>query len=312
MFAGRPRLTIVLPVYNGEQYLAEALGDLLAQEFCDFELIVSDNASTDRSPQIIAEAAAADRRVRVQRHRENIGAARNFHSLFRFARTPYFMFAAHDDRWEPSYVRRMIDALDKRPEAVLACADSAVIDEFSDKTGKVYPSLDTAGRDVVGRVRGLIEQFAWVESYGVMRSEALRAIGAFKSLVGGDVIFLMEMLLLGEITTIHEPLFLYRMPSGKVTDHAYYASWWPTTRQDPQTYTALVRYLFRAACSANLPAGTLADIRRAFIETIGVPHGEWFAAIAGERGFHPQSVSTPAAQAIIMSLLDEAVEGVRR
>jgi glycosyltransferase involved in cell wall biosynthesis len=303
MTSGLPRVTIALQVYNGEDYLHEAIGDLLAQDFTDFELVISDNASTDTTPKIIADRAASDRRIRVVRHAQNIGATRNFETAFEYARSPYFMFAAHDDRWAPGYLGRMVAQLDTHPRAVIACSDSAVIDEYANLTGKIYPSVHTVDLDLIGRIRMLISQFAWVESYGLMRSEALRAIGGFKPFVGADVVFLMEMTILGEIATIHEPLFFYRMPSTRQTDHAYYASKAPAVPQDPQTYNALCRYMYRAVLAANVSDEILTSVRQAFVDAIGVPSSEWFAAIAAERRIDARTVSPASAQAMVAELL---------
>jgi len=302
----RARVTIALPVYNGEAYLEQALTDLLGQDYPDFELYVSDNASTDRTPKIIADAAASDRRVHPLRHQQNIGAYRNFDSVIGLARTPYFLFAAHDDRWDTRYLGRLVEQLDRNPRAVIACTDAAVIDEYSNRTGKIYPSAYTVGKDLPGRVRTLVSQFAWLETYGLMRSQSLNSIGSFKTYIGADVNFILEMTILGEIEAVREPFFFYRMPSEKVTDHAYYARGSPMSPHEPQTYTSLVKHLYRTLIRAQLSEATVLAARHAMIEAIGVPGGEWFAAIGGERRFNSAAVSLDIAQGYIASLLDEA------
>jgi len=308
--SGRARVTIALPVYNGEDYLEQALGDLLAQDYADFDLYVSDNASTDRTPQILADVAASDRRVHIARHTHNIGGYRNFDSVIQLARTPYFLFAAHDDRWDPRYLGRVVEALDSNPRAVLACTDSAVIDEHANRTGKIYPAVHTVGRDLPDRIGTLVSQFAWLEMYGLMRSESLRSIGPFKSYIGADVNFILEMTILGEIVTVREPLFLYRMASERVTDHAYYASRSPMSPHEPETYTSLVKHLYRTLVRARLPEPTLFAVRRTMVEAIGIPGGEWFAAIGAERRFNGAIASPQAAHLYVAALLDEAAATV--
>lgn len=99
-----PKVSIGMPVYNGAQFIREALDSLLAQTFTDFELIISDNASTDGTEAICREYAATDRRIRYVRQPENSGAMSNFKFVLNEAVGEYFMWAAHDDRWHPDFL----------------------------------------------------------------------------------------------------------------------------------------------------------------------------------------------------------------
>src|ERR1035438_9843576 len=92
-----PRVSIGLPVYNGENYLDPALNSILRQDYSDLELIISDNASTDATGNICREYAAKDPRIRYYRNETNIGASANFNCLVKLARGEYFKWAAHDD-----------------------------------------------------------------------------------------------------------------------------------------------------------------------------------------------------------------------
>ena len=98
------RLTIGLPVYNGQQFLAETLECLLGQTFSDFTLIICDNASTDETPELCLDYAKRDRRVQVSRNSVNVGAIGNFNRAFKLATTPLFKWAAHDDLYQPEYL----------------------------------------------------------------------------------------------------------------------------------------------------------------------------------------------------------------
>jgi glycosyltransferase involved in cell wall biosynthesis len=104
----QPSLSIGLAVYNGEQFLARALDSLLAQSFEDFELIVSDDASTDKSGELCQAYAARDHRIRYIRQHSNLGMYRNFDFLIREARAQYFMLAAQDDEWDPDWCSVLI------------------------------------------------------------------------------------------------------------------------------------------------------------------------------------------------------------
>ena len=119
---GSPRLTVGLPTYNGEEYLAQALDSLLAQTFTDFELIISDNASTDATESIARAYAARDPRIRYVRHPRNRGSAFNHTYVIREARGEYFKWASDDDLYAPDLLERCVEALDNRPEIPLAHA----------------------------------------------------------------------------------------------------------------------------------------------------------------------------------------------
>ena len=107
-----PRVSIGMPVYNGAQYIREALDSLLGQTFTDFELIISDNASTDDTQAICEEYAARDNRITYSRQSANIGAAANFQFVLDKAKAEIFMWAAHDDLWAGDYLERAVPLLD--------------------------------------------------------------------------------------------------------------------------------------------------------------------------------------------------------
>ena len=110
-----PRVSIGLPVYNGERFLVQAIESVLAQTFEDFELIVCDNASTDASGAIAQTYVERDSRVRYFRNASNLGAARNFNRTFELSRGEYFKWLAADDLIAPTYLERCLAALGPRP-----------------------------------------------------------------------------------------------------------------------------------------------------------------------------------------------------
>jgi len=118
-----PKVSIGMPVYNGEPYIREALDSLLAQTFTDFELIISDNASTDNTESICREYAAKDPRIRYIRQPENRGAIANFKFVLDQARGEYFMWAAHDDRWDSMFIELTSHTLDNDLNVGLAFSD---------------------------------------------------------------------------------------------------------------------------------------------------------------------------------------------
>jgi glycosyltransferase involved in cell wall biosynthesis len=208
-----PTVSIGLPVYNGEAYLSTALGSLLAQDFPDFELIVSDNASTDRSAEICEDYAGRDSRIRVLRSSSNVGAVANFNKTFEASRGRYFMWAADDDLWDPRFVSSCIAALEAHPEAVLACTSLRFIDETGatiEMDYGLYDNPDLSSRSVARRVRVLVGRGGWYQSYGLIRAGALRDTTLFQNVYGPDVVLVLELALQGPFVKVPDILYWYR------------------------------------------------------------------------------------------------------
>jgi glycosyltransferase involved in cell wall biosynthesis len=175
-----------MPVYNGEQFLEQAIQSALGQSFADFELILSDNASTDRTPEICKAYAARDPRVRYYRGDINRGASWNFNHVFGLARADYFKWAAADDTFEPQFLERCFEALEREPSAVLAYTRAAAIDDQGEAVSEVDLGgyLDLALDEPKERFFQLMEVFrpavrrvsGWKGLYvfGLLRSDALR------------------------------------------------------------------------------------------------------------------------------------------
>src|SRR5689334_9657310 len=111
-----PCVSIGMPVFNGERYLAQAITSVLSQGFRDLELIICDNASTDRTEQICREVARQDPRLRYYRNSRILGAAPNYNLCFQHARGTYFKWAAHDDCLAPDYLAKAVAALEAAPQ----------------------------------------------------------------------------------------------------------------------------------------------------------------------------------------------------
>ncbi|NES80204.1 MAG: glycosyltransferase family 2 protein [Moorea sp. SIO2B7] len=140
-----PRVSIGLPVYNGEKFLKQAIDSILAQTFKDFELIISDNASTDKTEQICREYAAKDKRISYYRNNENRGAAWNFKYTFDLARAKYFKWAAHDDVCATNFLASCVEVLDNDPSVVLSYPKTIFTKADGQKwwTGKSTAHLDS-------------------------------------------------------------------------------------------------------------------------------------------------------------------------
>jgi glycosyltransferase involved in cell wall biosynthesis len=210
-----PRLTLGLPTYNGERFLAAALDDLLAQTFTDFELIISDNASTDGTRAIGERYEALDPRVRYVRHPTNLGSAENHNFVIREATGEFFKWASDDDLYAPDLLQRCVDALDARPEIVLAHAGTAFINEGGEVIRiQGYP-LTTDVPSPSERFRSLLYTVGGDDIYGVIRTEVLHRMPPHGSFHLADRVFVAELALNGRFHQIPEPLYFRRDHPGR-------------------------------------------------------------------------------------------------
>jgi glycosyltransferase involved in cell wall biosynthesis len=210
-----PRLSIGLPVYNGEQYLAEALDSLLGQTFTDFELIISDNASTDATERICKEYADRDPRIRYLRQPVNIGAGPNHNVVFHEARGELYKWASHDDLYGPTLLEKCIRALDERPEIVLAHSWQAIIDGDGKVVLPVEYNLATDAPDAPTRFRSMLFTVGGDDFYGVIRSDVLRGTPLQQSYHHADRTITSELALLGPFYQVPELLYFRRDHPGR-------------------------------------------------------------------------------------------------
>lgn len=134
-----PRVSVVIPLYQTERYIAAALGSALAQTFHDFEVVVVDDGSHDRGPQIAA--AIGDSRVRVVRQ-ENRGLAGARNTGIRNARAGIIALLDADDLWEPTKLARHLAHLDADAELDVSFSASKLIDEDGRDVGLVQSPLN--------------------------------------------------------------------------------------------------------------------------------------------------------------------------
>jgi glycosyltransferase involved in cell wall biosynthesis len=151
-----PRLSVGLPVYNGEKYVDQAIESLLGQSYEDFELIISDNASTDSTADICLRYGKQDSRIRYVRQPRNIGLSPNHNFLVREARGQYFKWAAADDLYGRDLLKSCVDALDESPDVVLAHAWEAVIDGAGDVTQAMDYPLPTDSPSAPERFKAIL------------------------------------------------------------------------------------------------------------------------------------------------------------
>jgi glycosyltransferase involved in cell wall biosynthesis len=234
-----PRLSIGMPTRNNGPTLEKAIDSLLHQTFGDFELIISDNCSTDDTPEICRAFVARDNRVRYIRQQDDIGQKNNFHFVLKEARAPYFMWASGDDYWHNTFIEKNMAVLD---------ADSTIGDSVSEvqftRLGQPVP-FPPATQPLMGSVRENF--FAYLRDpgdnsrvFGIFRREHLvnsfptRMFHAWDyALVAGTLRYgkhyrLPETLLIRDLTDAAK----YR--AGIDRDNRGWRSWmmplWPFTR----------------------------------------------------------------------------------
>jgi glycosyltransferase involved in cell wall biosynthesis len=217
-----PRVIVGLPVRNGAPHLREALNSVLTQEFASFRLVVADNGSTDATPSIVEEIAAHDARVVYVRFDDVVDVTQSFNRLLAWATGEYFIWIAHDDLWEPSLLRRLVQVLDRDPGAVLAYASLDSIDDLGRQT-RTYPTVaDFASREP--RWRRLARIVAARESggkanlvYGLLRAQVARRSGGFRVYTrqgwGQDYHLVFKFAAAGRFTHVTETLFHKRVSS---------------------------------------------------------------------------------------------------
>jgi glycosyltransferase involved in cell wall biosynthesis len=205
-----PRVSIGLPVYNGENYLAESLEALLGQSYEDFELIISDNASTDGTADICRRYAAQDTRIRYVRQPRNIGCAPNHNFVIEQARGQLFKAASHDDLYGRDLLMLCVAALDEYPQVVLAHSWSAVIDSSGTVTELVQYRVNTAAPRAPERFRSMLFDGWSDDEGGVVRMDVLRRIAPHNSYHFADRTFTAEIGLHGPFYMVPDRLYLRR------------------------------------------------------------------------------------------------------
>ena len=275
MIDNKPLVSIGMPVYNGEKYLRQALDSLLAQDYENFELIISDNASTDATWQICREYAAGDARIRLSRNERNLGALANFGIVLNMARGPYFMWVAADDYWLPEFVSVMANELEAYPEAGVAmCAVDRVLED-----GTLFDTIRFCGKDDPNQktyyqmVMGLASPRKYnLYIYGLFRTMLLRrAMPLFPEIIGNDRWFMFQIALATRFRyvdrvlhtrTVHNQPFHVRLPDERTSKMLNEDKW-----VDFKVMLALGRMLCRSS--------VIPWYRKAYIPAIMFRYVRW-------------------------------------
>lgn len=214
-------VSIGLPVRNGERFLARAFETVTDQTHGDLQIVVSDNASSDATEDICREMQTRDPRIEYRRASVDVGYLENFNQVLTAARGDYFMWAAHDDIWEPTFVSRLLEALQRDPRSVLSFCAFDNVDEY-ERPVRTFPLLaDLAADDHLQQMIHFISQDERLGKanliYGLTRRQTLLDAGGFKlwgrGSWGADMLVVFRLLTTGRLAIVDDLLFHKRLLS---------------------------------------------------------------------------------------------------
>lgn len=255
-----PRLTVGLPVFNGENYLAESIEALLGQSYEDFELIISDNASTDGTSAICRRYEKQDSRIRYVRQPRNIGCAANHNYVVGQARGELFKWASHDDLYARDLLKRCVDALDQFPHMVLVHSWTTRIDGLGTVIGAVDYSLATASLRAPERFRSILFGNGGDDDGGIIRMSVLRRTPLLASYHHADRTLIAELGLYGPFYQVPDWLY-FRRDHPERAERAFTSVRAWCTNLDPRRANPLRHPAIRLY--AEYVWGYVAAIRRA-------------------------------------------------
>jgi glycosyltransferase involved in cell wall biosynthesis len=307
-----PVVSLGMPVFNGERYLATAVGSVLAQTFEDFELLICDNASTDATGDICRSFAGADPRVRYVRNPENLGAHPNFNRAFELATGRYFKWASHDDALHPGYLRACVDAMEQNTEATLCQSDIDYIDEAGNSIGTREGQLPGVDSPSPAQRFSAIVLLAHdcQAMMGLFRREQLARSRLLPSFLGADRAMLAQVALFGRFIRVPEALIRIRDHGQRYSQARKRpkdrAAWHDTSKAGKTKLPVWTMYraYWSAVASAPIPAGEKARARLSLFEwwfrnynaaRMGVDLvGSVFPGFVGTAERFKQSVLSPA------------------
>lgn len=210
MDSSSPLVSIGMPLYNEAKHLRMALDHLLAQDYSNFEIVISDNASSDETASICQTYAQKDSRIHFHQNQSNLGAIANFTRVLQLSGGQYFLWASGHDLWHPFFLSLCVEKLNQHPSAVLCFPIAQSIDE-SGNVIKTLKAQNTQGVPPAQRFPQLLRKSDWYLVYGLMRKAALADIHQIQI----DTVFLAELSLKGEFLLLPQIAFYLRTSPHK-------------------------------------------------------------------------------------------------
>ena len=224
-FNNEPKVTIGMPVYNGEKFLQNALDSLLSQSYKNFVLIISDNASTDSTKKICCDYAKIDKRIHYYRQSENIGIFLNFKFVLNKAETKYFQWAEVDDLWHPTFIEKNVKKLEDNKNFVGSISDVILYSEIKkwklivnnkNINHKKHQYVQPILGKYYNRVRTYLQLRQTTSIFGVYRTDILKKIINVNEKYIWDFVLVLKTIKFGEFNVLDEFL-MYRYDGGLFT-----------------------------------------------------------------------------------------------
>jgi len=213
MLQNQPLVSIGIPVYNGERYLEQTIDSILSQTYSNFELIISDNGSTDRTQVICEKYGSQDGRIKYHRNEKNLGAAPNYNIVFELSSGEYFKWADYDDLLAPDFISKCVDILNTHPDVAVCFPKAKLIDEHGIVVDDYEPLPDTSSSNPHVRFRNLIlaPDHHAIQASGLMRADLVKRSVMHGSYSSSDEVFLASFALLGNFFELPERLIYVRI-----------------------------------------------------------------------------------------------------
>jgi glycosyltransferase involved in cell wall biosynthesis len=287
-----PLVSIGAPVYNGEDFIRQAIQSVIDQDYPNIEMVISDNASTDNTQSICEEYAAKYPQIKYYRQPINQGMIANFNTSLELAQGDFFCWLSHDDFLAPTYISKCMDMLTRYPQAIACCSEINFVNyDGTNREGwtKAYTNFDALNKNVVARVHELISKVGWYALYSVFRIDILRGMSKCQNRYPDDVMLMLEWLLFGEIAKIPEYLYNYRVPDVHKNYEDYLRAFGvdiataAEVRKGSFTYTA--KEILNFVCQSDISVHDKYLIKEDFINTLCYQNFDWLGRILREHNF---------------------------
>lgn len=213
-----PKVSIGLPVFNGEKWLGDTLDNLLSQTYSNLEVIISDNASTDATQNISNAFVSMDKRVRLLVNRENMGLANNYNKAFNCSSGVYFKWSTASDVCDKDFIRKCVEVLNKRTDVVLCYPRTKLFVDSPEQGEEYSDNLNLQQEKASERFIELLLNMRLNNAMnGVIRSNVLRQTILHKAFLGSDICLMAELVLRGKMYELPETLFYRRMDRETAT-----------------------------------------------------------------------------------------------